>query len=170
MPPLCFLLGLVFLQSDAGEAGGGQAQVTEIDLEDLLKVRVSGAMWDRDFDPSSGLSLQVYYDYTYRRHPLFEEVIHRGDLDCQHRVSPFEGHDLIWGLGYRAYRSGFDGSFLFGVEPNARSDDVMSAFVQDEISFVDDELRLTLGTKVENNDYSGLEVQRGVYASVRWRF
>jgi iron complex outermembrane receptor protein len=120
------------------------------------------ARWDRVFDPSSSLSLQVYYDYTYRRHPLFEDVIHTGDLDFQHRFSPFEGHDLIWGLGYRAYRSRFDGSFLFGVEPNERTDDVMSAFVQDEISFVNDELRLTLGTKVENNDYSGFEVQPSV--------
>jgi iron complex outermembrane receptor protein len=118
--------------------------------------------WDRAFHPSSSLSLQVYYDYTYRRHPLFEDVIHTGDLDFQHRFSPFEGHDLIWGLGYRAYRSGFDGSFLFGVEPNERTDDVMSAFVQDEISFADGQLRLTLGTKVENNDYSGLEVQPSV--------
>jgi len=120
------------------------------------------ARWDRALDPSSNLSLQVYYDYTYRRHPLFEDVIHTGDLDFQHRVSPFENHDLIWGLGYRVYQSRFDGSFVFGVDPNERTDDVMSAFVQDEISIVGDELRLTLGTKLENNDYSGLEVQPSV--------
>ena len=58
MPPLCFVLGLLLLQSDVGEARGGQTQVTEIDIEDLLKVRVSGAM--RKEQPVADVPAAVY--------------------------------------------------------------------------------------------------------------
>jgi iron complex outermembrane receptor protein len=43
--------------------------------------------------------------------------------------------------------------------PAARTDDLFSAFVQDRIELSPDRLLVTLGAKVERNDYSGLELQ-----------
>jgi outer membrane receptor protein involved in Fe transport len=40
-----------------------------------------------------------------------------------------------------------------------RTDNLFAAFVQDEIELVDERWLLTLGAKVENNDYSGWEFQ-----------
>jgi len=70
-----------------------------------------------------------------------------------------EFNDVIWGAGYRVYRSEFEGSFVFETDPPNHTDDIVSAFVQDEISLVPDRLRLTLGSKFEYNDYSGFEAQ-----------
>jgi iron complex outermembrane receptor protein len=40
--------------------------------------------------------------------------------------------------------------------------DTLSAFVQDEIALLPDQLHLTLGTKIEDNDYTGVELQPSV--------
>jgi len=46
--------------------------------------------------------------------------------------------------------------------PVSRTDDVWSAFVQDEIRLVPSRWTLTLGSKFEHNDYSGFNVQPNV--------
>jgi iron complex outermembrane receptor protein len=43
--------------------------------------------------------------------------------------------------------------------PDRRTDQVFSAFVQDEITLVAERLRFTIGAKFEHNDYSGFEIQ-----------
>jgi iron complex outermembrane receptor protein len=122
--------------------------------------------WQHDINPSSNISAQLYYDCTFRAEALFLDVLHTVDLDVQHRFSPLDGHDVVWGLGYRIYRSLTNGSFAFNVTPEERSDDVASAFVQDDITIVKDRLRLALGSKFEYNDYSGFEYQPS--ARVTW--
>jgi iron complex outermembrane receptor protein len=115
--------------------------------------------WERDLAPSSNVSLQLYYDYTWREGALFIDTLHTFDLDFQHRFRFLEFNDVNWGAGYRIYQSEFDGSFVFQTDPENHTDDIVSAFVQDEIAVVPDRLRLTLGSKFEYNDYSGFEAQ-----------
>lgn len=43
--------------------------------------------------------------------------------------------------------------------PHRLTDQIYSGFAQDEISFLDHRLSLTLGTKLEHNNYTGFEVQ-----------
>jgi iron complex outermembrane receptor protein len=50
--------------------------------------------------------------------------------------------------------------------PARRPQDLFSAFVQDEISLLEDRLRVTLGTKLEHHDSVGLEVQPNVRFSL----
>jgi iron complex outermembrane receptor protein len=44
-------------------------------------------------------------------------------------------------------------------EPTERTTVLYSAFIQDEITLIEDRLRLTLGSKIEHNDYTGWELQ-----------
>ena len=115
--------------------------------------------WERTFDPSKSLSVQFYYDTTDRAEALFNEVVRTADLDAQYRFSPRAGHDLVFGLGYRNARSDLDGSFAISVDPQVHSDDLVSAFIQDEIALAGERLHLTLGSKFEHNDSSGFEWQ-----------
>lgn len=117
------------------------------------------ARWERTFDPASSLSVQLYYDYTYRDEVDLRDLQHTGDLDFQHRFTPTEANDVIWGVGYRIYRSVTDGSFVFNFTPQSQTDDVISAFVQDDITIFKDRLHFIIGSKFEHNDYSGLEYQ-----------
>jgi iron complex outermembrane receptor protein len=50
-------------------------------------------------------------------------------------------------------------NFVASFEPSERNNQLFSAFLQDEIALVRDKLKLTLGSKLEHNDYTGFEVQ-----------
>jgi len=115
--------------------------------------------WEREFDATSNVSVQAYYDFTFRDTEPFTDRLHTGDLDFQHRFALCQGNDVIWGLGYRIYRTDLNTGFLIQVDPSHHVDDIVSAFVQDEITLVKDHLRLTVGSKFEVNDYTGFEIE-----------
>jgi iron complex outermembrane receptor protein len=115
--------------------------------------------WDHQLGTASSLTLQAYYDYTYRSQAIFGETIHTGDLDLQYRFSPIEDHDVVCGLGYRVYAADTRQTFVIQTNPASRTDDDPTAFVQDEITLVKNRLRLVLGSKFELNEFTGFEYQ-----------
>lgn len=120
--------------------------------------------WTRDLGDSSQLQLQLYYDRTDRSQLLGSQSIDIYDLELQHQLSPFENHQLIWGAGYRTMHDlikGNGGTFFL---PESRDFDLVSGFAQDEIKFFEDKLRLTLGSKIEHNDFTGVELQPNIRA------
>lgn len=119
------------------------------------------ARWGRELAPGSQLALQVYYDNTYRREPNFAETRNTFDVDFQHRVVLPWGQDFQWGLGYRLTADDTGSVPGIDFEPSSRTDNLFSAFLQDEIELLDG-LRLTVGSKFEHNDYSGVEAQPNV--------
>ncbi len=137
-------------------------------LRNRMDVKGANALgrWERSFGPTSSLSVQMYYDYTFRDEAVFKDELNTGDLDVQYRFTPIEANDLVVGAGYRIYRSATRGTFSFNVTPQGHTDDVISAFVQDEILMIKDRLRFTIGSKFEQNDYSGFEFQPG--ARLAW--
>jgi iron complex outermembrane receptor protein len=80
-------------------------------------------------------------------------------MDFQHRFSLEDRQEIIWGLGYRYISDDIDNSATVSFIPDSRHYDILSAFVQDEIMLVEDQLHLILGSKFEDNDYTGFEVQ-----------
>jgi iron complex outermembrane receptor protein len=62
-------------------------------------------------------------------------------------------------LGYRYISDDIDNTLALQFIPDSRHYDIFSAFVQDEIMLVEDLLHLILGSKFEDNDYTGFEVQ-----------
>ena len=127
------------------------------------KVRVSGGnilgRWTRDFSEDSQLSVQTYYDHTVRETIIFEEERGTFDLDFQHRFALGNRNTLVYGAGYRMSSDDVGNSFDVALFPTERTTHLFSAFVQDEISIVDKVLSLTLGTKLEHNDFTGAEIQ-----------
>ncbi len=117
------------------------------------------ARWSRTISPRSETSLQVYYDRSDRDLIVFKELRDTVDVDFQHHLAVGARHDIIWGLGYRFTTDQTQGSLTVSFNPASRGDNLNSAFLQDEISLVPDRLRLTVGIKVEHNDYNGSSVQ-----------
>jgi len=109
-------------------------------------------------DAGSEIRLQAYYDRTHRREPQFREDRDTVDLDLQGHFSPASRHDVTWGLGYRWTAGETTGVPTVFFSPPRRSDNLFSAFLQDQFA-PSDRFRVTLGTKLEHNDYSGVEVQ-----------
>ena len=126
-------------------------------------VDVSGAdilgKWVHTFSEKSELALKIYYDHTWRDRVVFAETRDTFDIDLQHRIKVGERNDIVWGLGYNLTADDLGNTFMVSFDPNKRTTQLYSGFVQDEITLVPKRLRLTLGTKVEHNDYTGWEVQ-----------
>lgn len=118
--------------------------------------------WRRVFSEASGMELRFYYDRTDRREPSFQEKRDTYDLEFQHYANLSERHDLLWGLGYRVTSDETSAVPTTEFVPADRTDDLASAFVQDEIELVPSRLNLIVGSKFERNDYSGFEYQPNV--------
>ncbi len=117
------------------------------------------ARWRRTFSPSSELALHVYYDRMEREERAVGEQRDTFDFDLQHRFAFDERQDIIWGLGYRFSHDRIRNSAELGFIPDSQDVNLFSAFIQDEITLIEDRLRLMLGSKFEHNDYTGFEIQ-----------
>ena len=116
--------------------------------------------WTHRFTPDSDLQIQWYYDRTHRDIPnAFGENIATHDFDLQHHFLAGERHNFVWGLGYRLIDDHVSNTPALAVLPADVTLEWFSGFVQDDITLVPGRLTLTLGTKVEHNDYTGWEVQ-----------
>ncbi len=108
---------------------------------------------------NSEMSLQAYYDRERNNDLVLGDDRGTGDIEFQHRFHATEKQELTWGLGYRYSHNTLENSQTISFAPTSRSDMLFSAFVQDEITLVEDLFRLTLGSKFEHNDFTGYEVQ-----------
>lgn len=118
--------------------------------------------WMRQFSDDSDLQFQLYYDRSDRDLPgQYREERNTVDADLQHRFQIGERHDLVWGLSYRVSADDTRGD-VFTFDPPDRTLHLVSGFMQDEITLVPQRLKLTLGTKVEYNEFTGVEWQPGV--------
>ncbi len=122
--------------------------------------------WHHYLSKDSKFTLQLYYDRTKRNSVYLKETRNTFDIDLQHSFHLFSRHNILWGAEYRFTHDNIPHTNVFYFNPESRSDNLYSAFVQDRISIIEDRLDLTVGTKLEHNDYSGFEVQ----PSVRLRF
>ncbi len=111
------------------------------------------------FSSSSNVTLQFYYDFYERNMTNINESRHTLDVDFQHSFALLNWNDVVWGAGYRYTHDDFTTGENIKIRPGSRNDQLFSAFIQDEITLVEDSLWLTLGSKFEHNDYSGFEVQ-----------
>jgi iron complex outermembrane receptor protein len=90
--------------------------------------------------------------YDYRRNTV--------DHDVQRRCPAGDRHEFIWGLGYRVVADHLPPQGFADITDKERqTSSLFSAFVQDEIALVPDRLAFTIGSKLEHNDYTGLEHQ-----------
>ncbi len=116
--------------------------------------------WEREISDTSRMHLKAYYDHTRRVRELIGKHQDRTyDLEFEHAFMPAVGHELVWGLGYRLIDDDLDSSPYSFYAPSSRNMQLFSAFMQDKIALVEDELFLTLGSKFEHNDFTGFEYQ-----------
>jgi iron complex outermembrane receptor protein len=116
--------------------------------------------WQRTISTNNELGLQVYYDHTLRESGLLSTLRKDTlDLDFQHRLALGTRHDIVWGLGYRLDHDETTQTETVSFDPNDNDAHLFSAFLQDEIELYAERLYLTLGSKFEHNDYTGLEIQ-----------
>ena len=135
-----------------------------------IKVQLTGGnllgRWTRVVSPTSGFSLQLYYDRSERSSPQIGEKRDIADVDFQHRFALGTRQHVVWGLGYRFTNDQLVNSSIIQFAPRSRLLNLWSGFLQDEIALLPKAVTLTLGTKVEHNDFTGFVVQPN--GRLRW--
>jgi len=130
-----------------------------------LRVDVSGGnvlgRWQHSVNEDSDLQLRVYYDHTHRDDPSYRDDLDTADVDFQHHFRLGTRQEVVWGLNYRYTHDRNEGKVIFAVNPPSSTDTLVSGFVQDQIALLQS-LRLTVGTKLEHNDFSGFETQPSI--------
>lgn len=123
--------------------------------------------WRHILSDESDFTLQMYFDRTYRNIPnTFTEDLKTYDVDFQHRFSLGSRKQIIWGAGYRLMQDEVSNSAGLAFLPPDRNLQLVTGFVQDEITLLEEHLWLTLGSKFEHNDFSGFEIQPS--ARIAW--
>ena len=118
--------------------------------------------WQHELSKHSAIETRAFYRRDNRKEQGLVFNLDTFDVDVFQRYTGFRGHELSAGVGYRFIDNRVDGTFALSVDPEDRRDHLFSAFVQDEISLVPDELLLTLGAKLEHNASTGFEIQPSV--------
>jgi iron complex outermembrane recepter protein len=116
--------------------------------------------WRRALGEGSDVQVQAYYDRTNRHEPSFGETRDTFDIDFLHHLTLPKRQSFLWGLGTRLS----PGNFIQVVPtivftPAQVTDKLYSAFAQDEIALVSNQLWLTIGSKFLHNNYSGFDAQ-----------
>jgi iron complex outermembrane recepter protein len=124
------------------------------------KINISGgnviARWNERLAGGSDLRVQFYYDRTKRDQATFGETLDILDVEMQQGLPAVGAHRILWGGGYRSAKDSVRNSAGLAFLPADKDLAWANAFVQDEIRLADG-LELTLGIKLESNDYTGWE-------------
>jgi len=165
----------VMLKGDAYSGVRGQPApgsiVTGARIE-LGDISLSGAnlfgLWERRLGDGAAFTLQAYYDYTRRvTRPTFSDFQGIADLQAQYAPAPIGAHRLVGGFEYRHGSDRLSNSTYIAFLPERLRQRWISVFAQDEIGLRDD-LDLTLGARVERNDYTGNEFLPNARLAWRW--
>lgn len=117
------------------------------------------ARWEGNFSDGSEFVLQSYYDRVNFNALALSDTQDMLDVDFQHRLHPSTRHDLMWGANYRFIHSSTVNSSAIAFTPNSIGYHNGSVFVQDDITLIDNTLRLTLGSKVEQSYFGNTQIQ-----------
>jgi iron complex outermembrane receptor protein len=162
-----------FYGSHEGVQTGGAAQTEGGNLV---------GRWSHVLSAESDFSLQTYYDRTHLLLPIVPFVLNgielapagilhddlsTYDIDFQHRFSLGRQHQLVWGAGYRFSHDVVENAPAIAFLPPVLDRNLFSAFLQDEIALSQD-WSLTVGSKLEHNDYTGFEVEPNVRLQWTW--
>ncbi|MGH9598889.1 MAG: TonB-dependent receptor plug domain-containing protein, partial [Terracidiphilus sp.] len=116
--------------------------------------------WHHQFQRDSDLRVEAYFDRTNRQGPQFGETRNTFDVDVIDHFLWLKRQDIIWGAGVRLSPSHFIQSQpTVDFEPHNQNDYIYSTFFQDTAHLVPGRLNLTLGTKLEYNNFSRVEYQ-----------
>lgn len=117
----------------------------------------------REGKTSGGLhsSLQASLEHVYDENTLGWSMQRNTlDLDYHLRHTFASGADLTWGAGYRLTRDRMGApTASIAYSPLERTLSTLSLYAQGDIPLVGDQLRLSLGGRLEDHSYTGWEFQ-----------
>lgn len=156
-----------------GEVFGGEqgqsiniSQLSSIPIEEQL-ISKGGFLqsdWVHQINSQQEVKLGMYYSHLYKDETLLRQKRDILNLDLQHQINIIDDVDITWGLGYRFVTDSLQDKQSLFFSPNQRDTHLLSTFIQTDLNFFDEFLNISLGSKLEHNDFSGFELQPSVRA------
>ncbi|HET9098900.1 MAG TPA: TonB-dependent receptor [Acidobacteriaceae bacterium] len=116
--------------------------------------------WDRTLSAKSDFYLEAYFDRTNRKSLQFDETRDTFDVDFVDHIGYLPRQDIVFGAGLRESPSNLIQTHAsVNFSPNQLTDYIYSGFLQDRIEILPNRLAAILGTKIEDNNYSGVGVE-----------
>jgi iron complex outermembrane recepter protein len=119
--------------------------------------------WRHTLANGSETTLRIYYDHMERTGEFGTDARNDTvDADFEHHLGLGPRNDIVWGLDVRVNRDdirAYD-SHSAHFTPESRTIPLASGFFQDEIRLTKS-LFLTVGSKLEHNDFTGVEYEPG---------
>jgi len=117
------------------------------------------AHWNHRIEKGSDLNIQAYVDHYSRLESNFDQHVSTADIQLQHSLKINDRNNFIWGGGARLSYLELIGTFSASVNDRYDTHGILSGFIQDEYAILANELYFTLGSKLEYNDFTGIEIQ-----------
>ena len=141
---------------------GSYATVKQLVIDDTFTISGGDIVlnWQHNYAGGSDLHAHAYFDLTCRQGTEFGETRDTIDFDFIDHVNMLRRQNLIWGAGVRLSPSSIiQTQPTVDFEPHGQMDSIYSAFLQDSFHLLPNSLTFTLGSKFENNNYTGFEIQ-----------
>jgi iron complex outermembrane recepter protein len=129
--------------------------------------RLSGgnimAHWKRQMDNGKDFQLQLYYDRTNRHESNFGDIRDTFDVDFIERIPLPARQRLSVGAGAR-FSDGDELEVVSGLtfDPANNTDQLLTAFIQDEVELVPHKLSVIAGTKLLHTNFTGADLEPSV--------
>jgi iron complex outermembrane receptor protein len=116
--------------------------------------------WQRTTASGDDIQVQAYFERTNRHEPNFGELRSTFDVDFVEHLHPRARQQITWGAGVR-FSHADDLEVVSGLtfQPDQRTDQLFTAFLQDEISLVDNRLSVIAGTKLLRTNFTGFNFE-----------
>lgn len=115
--------------------------------------------WNHRLDAKQELTVKTYFDKTARDAVSLKERYQTFDAEAQYLLPLTPDNDLMFGVNYRRVTDFIGNSpYLEFASPHSTTE-LYSGYVQDEVKLLENRLRITLGSKIETNTYTGFEYQ-----------
>ena len=127
----------------------------------LNPITISGVnvltRWRHVLDNGSDVTLQAYYDRTERNvRGTFDDTLDVFDVQFLQGLHSIDAHAITWGADYRLGQDRIVNDDFIAFLPAETDRAWTSLFAQDEITLREN-LRVTVGARIEHNDYTGSE-------------
>jgi iron complex outermembrane receptor protein len=125
------------------------------------------ARWTRQLQSGSSFQILAYYDQTDHDLTGAHDSLDTYDIQAQENLSLGTRHQIVWGGEYRLWQETLESTSLFFFAQPKATLDLGNIFAQDEIALAE-ALKLTLGLKLEDNNFSGLDYLPNLRLAWQW--
>lgn len=109
--------------------------------------------------PDSDLTVRSYYFRQDLEAPELGQQRDIAEVAIQHHLPFLRKGELVYGAGYRVTSDSIDDGPFLSLDPPERTDHLFNIFFDHRSYLLRENLILSLGARIEHNDYTGLEVQ-----------